>query len=58
MNVKSQLNSKYLIKSTLSKMVEVNKWQNDFMIEIIGLFLSIKGKINFLQLGRYGDHQE
>ncbi len=39
-------------------MVGVNTWQSDFMIEIIDLFLSIKGKVNFLQLGRYGDHQE
>ena len=39
-------------------MHKVNKWQYDFIFEVIGLFLSIKGRINFLQLGRYGFHKE
>jgi len=54
MKITSQPNCKDLIKGIISKMIGVNKWQRDFMVEIIGLFLSIKGKINFLQLGRYG----
>jgi hypothetical protein len=58
LNIKSQSSSKGLIKSTINKMMGVKKWQGDFMQEIILLFLSIKGRINFLQLGRYGDHQE
>ncbi|MCJ8292746.1 MAG: transposase [Flavobacteriales bacterium] len=36
----------------------VNKWQRDFLVEIILLFLSIKGRVNFLQLGRFGKHKE
>lgn len=36
----------------------VNKWQRDFILEISMLFLSIKGRINFLQLGRFGNHKE
>jgi hypothetical protein len=58
LNIKSQSSSKGLIKSTIIKMMGVKKWQGYFMQEIILLFLSIKGRINFLQLARYGDHQE
>ncbi|MGB5377853.1 hypothetical protein [Muriicola sp.] len=36
----------------------INKWHYDFMIEIFGLFLSIKGRLNFLQFGCYGEHGE
>jgi hypothetical protein len=36
----------------------VNKWQYDFILEVLGLFLSIKGRLNFLQLSRYGTHNE
>lgn len=36
----------------------IGKWRYDFMIEVLGLFLSIKGRINFLQLARYGVHGE
>jgi len=36
----------------------VNKWQYDFIIEVLGLFLAIKGRLNFLQFGRYGMQQE
>lgn len=41
-------------KRALNKMKGVNKWQYDFIVEILGLFLSIKGRLNFLQLSRYG----
>jgi hypothetical protein len=36
----------------------VNKWRYDFIVEVFGLILSIKGRINFLQLDRYGAHGE
>ena len=39
-------------------MQHIKKWQFDFMIEIIGLFFSIKGRLNFLQFSRYTDHNE
>jgi len=35
-----------------------NKWRKDFFKDVLWLFLSIKGKINFLQLGRYGNSCE
>ena len=36
----------------------INKWRRDFILETFMLFLSIKGRINFLQLGRYGSFEE
>jgi len=58
MIIKGQTEYKYHIKKALNKMQNVKKWQYDFILEVIGLFLSIKGRINFLQLGRFGLHQE
>ena len=58
MIIKGQTEYKYHIKKALNKMQNVNKWQYYFILEVIGLFLSIKGRINFLQLGRFGLHQE
>jgi len=46
------------IKNILNKMKGVNKWRYDFILETFGLLLSIKGRINFLQLDRYGIHGE
>ncbi len=46
------------VKNILNKMKEVNKWRYDFMLEVFGLILSIKGRINFLQLNRFGSHGE
>lgn len=43
-----------LIINTLSKISKINKCRKDFFCEAIVLFLCIKGRINFLQLGRYG----
>jgi hypothetical protein len=42
----------------LDKTVNINKWRKDFMIEVFMLFLSIKGRINFFQLERYGQFCE
>ena len=39
-------------------MPKINKRRKDFLIEIFVLFLSIKGRINFLQLSRYGNSKE
>ena len=39
-----------LVKST----VKINKWRENFMLEVLLLYLIIPGRINFLQLGRYG----
>jgi hypothetical protein len=42
----------------LDKTANINKWRKDFMIEVFMLFLSIKGRINFFQLERYGQFSE
>jgi hypothetical protein len=50
--------SKDNIKKILNKMPNINKSQYDFMLYVLVLFMSIKGRINFLQLGRYSNHGE
>jgi hypothetical protein len=38
--------------------LNLNKWRKDFIVEVFSLFISIKGRINFLQLARYDDYGE
>ena len=45
---------KYHINRVFNKMDGLNKTRKSFFISAMHLFLSIKGKINFLQLERYG----
>lgn len=47
-----------LIIKTLDKISVFSKCRKDFFREAIILFLSIKGWVNFLQLGRYGNFKE
>ena len=49
---------KYHVNNVISKMEGLNKFRKSFVIQTIYLFLSIKGKINFLQLERFGDSDE
>jgi hypothetical protein len=42
----------------LDKLSNINQWRKDFILETFVLFLSIRGRINFLQLARYGKHKE
>ena len=49
---------KKLIISNLSKVSVLNKCRKDFICEVLMLFLSIKGRINFLQLARFGSFGE
>jgi hypothetical protein len=39
-------------------MSNINSWRKEFVAETLILFLCIKGRINFLQLGRFGKHKE
>jgi len=57
MAIKVKSLSNTLIISTLTKL-NLNKWRKDFITEVFCLFISIKGRINFLQLARYGDYGE
>jgi len=47
-----------LIISMLDKLSNINLWRKDFLIETFILFLSIRGRINFLQLARDGLYKE
>lgn len=49
---------KDIVKILLNKMPDINRPRYTFMIEIFGLFLSIKGRMNFLQFERYGNRCE
>ena len=58
MTIKGNNIYKAHIDSVLSKMSNINYWRKEFLTETLILFLSIKGRINFLQLGRFGKHKE
>jgi len=47
-----------LIIRTLNKVLVFNKCRKDFFCEVVILLLSIKGRVKFLQLGRYGNFKE
>ena len=47
-----------LINTILDKMPGINEWRRRFMVDVFMLFLSIRGRVNFLQLGRYGHYNE
>jgi hypothetical protein len=47
-----------IIFSALVQMKNLNVQRNNFMTQLFSLFLSIKGKMNFLQFERYGKFDE
>lgn len=47
-----------LIGTILSKMNSIGKVQHRFLLHILIVFLAMRGRINFLQLSRYGDMDE
>ena len=49
---------KTLIINILLNMKNINACRQRFMVEAVTLFLSIKGRINFQQLERYGKYSE
>ncbi|MBL0025864.1 MAG: hypothetical protein IPO98_13085 [Saprospiraceae bacterium] len=49
---------KSLIGTILDKMVGISERQKVFFIEVTMLFLTIKGKINFTQMGRFSSSPE
>jgi hypothetical protein len=58
MKIRDNKPYKTLIINTLDKISNLNKRRKDFFYEALVLFLSIKGRINFLQLSRFGNHCE
>ena len=54
-------NNKHKHNSLIYKLLDnkpINEWRRKFIAEVLWLFLSIKGRVNFVQLGRYGDYCE
>lgn len=47
-----------LIESILRKMTGIGKCQRKFVAHILVLMLSVRGRTNFLQMGRYGSMSE
>jgi hypothetical protein len=43
-----------LTSAILDKMPQIGKWRRTFILHLIPLFLSIRGRINFSQMARYG----
>lgn len=58
MIIREQKPYKALISSMIDKLPSINLWRREFLIETFILFLSIRGRINFLQLARYGKRKE
>ena len=58
MIIREQKSYKDLISNMLTKLPRINQWRQDFLIETFVLFMSIRGRINFLQLARYGKYKE
>lgn len=56
-HIRKQLSS-IILTSLTDCAVPLNKWRRNFILETLLLFLSIPGRINFQQLGRYSDHCE
>jgi hypothetical protein len=58
MTIRDNKTYKSIIINVLVKLSDINQWRKDFLVETFILFLSIRGRINFLQLARYGLHKE
>ena len=52
------LSVKSLIINNLTNIIKIKKPRMDFFVEIMLLFLTIPGRMNFLQFGRYGKFGE
>ena len=52
------MNIEILIEQILNKIPRINKSRKKFFVHIMMLFMSIRGRINFLQMARYGQMQE
>ena len=58
MTTRGYNNYNSLIIRILNKLSVFNKCRKDFFCEVVILLLSIKGRVNFLQLGRFGNFKE
>jgi len=58
MNINGDKFYKSIIINTLNKISILNKCRKAFLCEVFVLYLSIKGRVNFLQLARFGKFKE
>lgn len=47
-----------LTSAILRQMPKINKWQRDFFVHHLLLFLSLRGRYTYLNFARYGRHNE
>lgn len=52
------MNVETITSAILREMSEINKWQRDFFQHHLGLFLSLRGRYNYLNFERYGQKHE
>ena len=52
------MNVETLTAQILDKMPDIGKWQKNFMIHLMPLLLTIRGRHNFENLSRYGSFNE
>jgi hypothetical protein len=52
------MNVETLTSAILREMPDINKWQRDFFRHHLGLFLSLRGRYNYLNFERYGHKNE
>ena len=52
------MNVETLTRLLLDKRPDIGKWQRDFMIHLMPLLLTIRGRHNFKNLSRYGSFNE
>jgi hypothetical protein len=52
------MNVETITSAILREMPDINKWQRDFFHHHLGLFLSLRGRYNYLNFERYGQKNE
>lgn len=52
------MNVETLTSTILREMPEINKWQRDFFYHHLNLFLTLRGRYNYLNFERYGQKNE
>jgi Transposase DDE domain len=52
------MSTEVITSTILRKMSELNKWQRDFFLHHVVLFLSLRGRYTYLNFGRYGQKNE
>jgi hypothetical protein len=58
MTIREQKPYNILISNMIDKLSNISQWRRSFLMETFFLFMSIRGRINFLQLARYGEFSE